>query len=586
MRKVLLSALLALIIGSVPGNAQELPAFRQKMYVDSLNRLYVNKDQPIYLWLSTTQNKDSAVLLQSHESKNYVNPFYFDTEGMNTVRTPSKVDKETRKTVVPKSDIIFEVYADGLAPVSYTHFSGAKKFIKNGKTYYNKGLKLKLTAKDAVSGVQDIYYSINKSEYKKYQNEIVFENEGEVILKYFAVDHVGNAEKVKSKVFYLDFTPPIIKKEKIGLSTGNILSKNTKIVLSATDNLSGVKHIYYSIDGKSPILYSNPLPAYILGEGEHKFDYYAVDNVGNTSLSDEKANIEYSTPLVYDNTGPEVSIVHQNGCSYEKNNILYLAKNCKLSFDANDDYTAVKKIEYALNSKTDFTEFTEDINIPENKKYIALYYRAIDEVNNYSKLHYKQIVIDDKAPISWIKYGAPQFFDRDTFFISDKTPVSLFAKDEITGVQYTEYSINNSSFIKYLKSFKLNKYGLNKIQFKSADNVGNIEKNKTSVVVLDNLAPEIYIRFSIENIGTKEHESKQINIYPKYSKMYIAATDKNSGIATILYSINNTAYVNYATNNQITKGGLFSKSGFYTVRIKAIDKLGNTSQKEVSFYIE
>jgi hypothetical protein len=586
MRKVLLSALLALIIGSVPGNAQELPDFRQKMYVDSLNRLYVNKDQPIYLWLSTTQNKDSAVLLQSHESKNYVNPFYFDTEGINTVRTPSKVDKETRKVVVPKSDIIFEVYADGLPPISYTHFSGAKKFIKNGKTYFNKGLQLKLTAKDAVSGVQDIYYSVNKSEYKKYQNEIIFENEGEIILKYFAVDHVGNVEKVRNKTFYLDFTPPVIKKEKTGLSTGNVLSKNTKIVLSATDNLSGVKHIYYSIDGKSPVLYSHPLPAYILGEGEHKFDYYAIDNVGNTSLSDEKASIEYSTPLIYDNTGPEVRIVQPNESSYEKNNILYLAKGCKLGFDASDDYTAVKKIEYAVNSKTDFTEFTDEISLPENKKYIALYYRAVDEVNNYSKLYYKQIVIDNKAPTSWIKYGNPQFFDRDTFFISDKTPISLHAKDEITGVQKTEYSINSSAFVTYSGSFKFTQYGLNTIQFKSTDNVGNVETVKTSHAVMDNIAPDIYARFSIESIGIKEKNGEKINIYPKYTKMYIAATDKNSGTATILYSVNNAPFLNYATNNQITKGGLFSKSGFYTVKIKAVDKLGNTSQKEVSFYIE
>ncbi|MCF6241414.1 MAG: hypothetical protein L3J74_08735 [Bacteroidales bacterium] len=586
MRKVLLSALIALIIGTIPGQAQKIPEFKQKMYVDSLNRLYVNKDQPIYLWLSTTQNKDSVVLLQSHESKNYVNPFYFDTEGMNTVRTPSKVDKKTREVVVPKSDIIFEVYADGLAPVSYLHFSEAKEFVKTGKNYYGKGLSLKISARDAVSGVQDIYYSINGSEYKKYQTEIHFEKEGEVILKYFSVDHVGNVEKIKTKTFFLDFSPPVIKKEKTGTTTGNVLSKNTKIVLTATDNLSGVKNVFYSIDGKSPVLYAHPLPAYILGEGEHKFDYYAVDNVGNTSLSDEKASIEYSTPLIYDNSGPEVSIVHQSGCSYEKNNILYLAKNCKIGFDANDDYTAVKKIEYGIDTKTQYVEYIDNFSMPENKKSFALYYRAVDEVNNYSKAYYKQIIIDDKAPVSWIKFGLPHFFDRDTFFISDKTVISLFAKDERTGVLKTEYSINNSSFVDYSKNFKLNKYGFNTIRFKSTDKVGNQEKVKTSNVVMDNLAPEIYVRFSIESIGTKEYDGEQVNIYPRYSKMYIAATDKNSGTASILYSVNNSGFLNYAVNNQITKGNVFSKAGFYTVKIKATDKLGNKKEELFKFFIE
>lgn len=586
MRKVLFLALISIAIGALPGKAQDVPEFKQKMYVDSLNKLYVNKDLPIYLWLSTTQNKDSAVLLQSHESKNYVNPFYFDTEGINTVRTPSKVDKKTRKVVVPKSDIIFEVYADGLAPVSYSHFSGAKKYIKSGKIYYGKGLSVKLSARDAVSGVQDIYYSINGSAYQKYNSALSFEKEGEVVLKYFSVDHVGNVEKVKTKTFFMDFTAPEIKSEKTGTTTGNVLSKDTKIVLNATDNLSGVKNIFYSIDGKSPIVYSQPLPAYILGEGEHKFDFYAIDHVGNTSLSDDKANIEYSIPYTYDNSGPEVHIVPKNACSYENNNILYLSKDCKIGFDANDDFTAVKKIEYAIDTKIQFTEYVDDISFPQNKHIFALYYKAVDEVNNYSKLHYKKIIIDDKAPTTWIKYGTPHFFDRDTFFISDKTLISLYAKDNITGVQKTEYSINNAAFIKYSKGFKLDKYGLNTIQFKSTDKVGNEEKVKTSNVVMDNLAPEIYVRFSIESVGTKESEGEQINIYPKYSKMYIAATDKNSGTASIFYSVNNSAFLNYATNNQITKGNMFSKQGLYTVKIKATDKLGNKKEKIFKFFIE
>ncbi len=585
MKKFLLSVIL-LFLFALNGFAQEIPSFKQKMYVDSLNRLYVNKDLPIYLWLSTTNNKDSAVLLQSHESKDYVNPFYFDTEGINTVRTPSKVDKKTRKTVIPKSDIIFEVYADGIAPSSYLHFSGAKKYYKNGKTYYGKGLKLKLTARDAVSCVQDIYYSINGSPYKPYTEELSFDKEGEVILKYFSVDHVGNVEKVKTKSFFLDFTPPVIKKDLTGTTTGNVLSKDTHIKLTATDNLSGVKGIYYSIDGKVAKVYANPLPAYILGEGEHKLDFYAVDNVGNTSLNDDKAVIEYSVPLIYDNAGPEVKIVPTDGCSYSKSGILYLSKDCKLNFDASDDFTAVKKIEYALNSKTNFNEYTDAFTLPQKNKQYWLYYRAVDEVNNYSKLYVKQVIVDDVSPTSWIKFGEPQFFDRDTFFISNKTPVTLYAKDNITGVRKTEYSVNNKGFIEYTSPFKLDQYGLNTIQFKSTDNVGNIEKIKTSKVVIDNLAPEIYVRFSIESLGKKEYEGKSLDIYPAYSKMYIAATDKNSGTATILYSVNKSAYLNYVVNNQISKGGVFSKPGFYSVKIKAIDKLGNEAVKEINFYIE
>ena len=585
MKKYLV-ILIILLYGFFIAKAQNVPVFKQKMYVDSLNRLYVNKDQPVYLWLSTSMNKDSAVLLQSHESKDYVNPFYFDSEGKNTVRTPSKVDKKTRKVVIPKSDIIFEVYADGLAPISYRHFSGAKKHIKHGKTYYSKSLKVKLTAVDGVSGVKDIYYSINGNDFQVYKQELVFEKEGEIKLKYFAVDHVGNVEKIKTTVFVIDLSPPVIKKTKTGTIKGNVLSKDTKIVLSATDELSGLRAIYYSIDGKSPIKYTSPLPAYILGEGEHKFDFYAIDNVGNTSINDDRVNKEYSGSMVYDNTGPDVEIVPTNGCTYKNNNILFLSPDCKINFDASDDYTAVKKVEYALNSTTNFKEYTTGFSMLETGKNYALYYRAVDEVNNYSKLHVQKIIVDDKAPTSWIKFGTPHLFDRDTFFISEKTSISILANDKLTGINKTEYKINESDFIEYKEKFYLNNYGLNIIKFHSIDNVNNREKLKTSSVVLDNLPPKIFVRFSIESVGEKTIDSLSLQIYPKHTHIYIAATDKNSGTAKILYSINNDNFVDYSVNNNILKGSAFTKTGKYKLTIKAIDKLGNQAEKEIYFLIE
>ena len=586
MKRELLYFIIVFILSGVSIKAQKIPDFKQKMYVDSLNRLFVNKAQPIYLWLSTSNNRDSAVLLQSHESKDYVNPFYFDTEGLNTVRTPSKVDKKTRKVVIPKSDIIFEVYADGISPVSYIHFSGAKKYIKNGKIYYGKGLTFHLTAKDGVSGVQNIYYSINGADYQKFTKNILFEKEGKVIFKYFSVDHVGNVEKVKTKNFYIDLSPPVIKQEKTGTTTGNVLSKNSKIILTATDELSGVKNIMYSIDGKTPVVYKNPIPAYWLGGGEHKFNYYAVDNVGNTGLADGDAGIEYNTTYIYDNEGPDVQLNSSGGCSYKKNNILYLSMDCKLSFDATDDFTAVKKIEYGLNSKVNFTEFTDDFTLSDENKNYALYYKAQDVLGNSSKLYYQHIVVDNQPPTTWIKYGTPQFFDRDTLFISDKTKISLFSKDAFSGVKKIEYKIKNNPFTEYQKTFTIGQYGYSVISFQATDNVNNVEKTKSSSVVVDNLPPQIYLRFSIESVGTKEHNGKILNVYPKYSKIYIAATDKNSGTSKILYSINDAPFVNYATNNQIAKGGIFTKSGFYKIIIKAFDKLGNESIHEEDFYIE
>ena len=575
--------LISVFFVAVLVKAQEVPEIKKKMYVDSLNRLYLNKDQPVYLWLSTTENRDSAVLLQSKESKNYVNPLYLDTEGLNTVRTPSKVDKKTKKVVVPRSDIIFEVYADGIAPVTNLLFSGAKKHIKNQKTYYGKGLTLSLKASDRFSGVEEIYYSINGAEFKIYSGSIEFPDEKEIMFKYFAVDHVGNVEKLKTKLFYIDINPPVIEKSIKGNSSLNVLSKNASIVLTSHDKLSGVKGTYYSIDGKNPVSYTKPLPAYLFSGGDHKLAYFSVDNVGNTTIKDDSEDREFGFDFVFDNTGPEVELIPLGTCAYKNKGILYLSKDCKVSFDASDDYTAVKKIEYSINSKSKFGTYTDAFAMPGNNQ--LLYYRAVDELGNYSKLYVQRVVVDSKPPISWINFGKPQFFDRDTLFINSKTPVTLHAKDETTGVEKTEYAINEGTFSKYSAAFYIEKPGFNIVKFKSTDKVENVEIVKESKVVVDNGSPQIYLRFSIEKIRTENYNGKELPVYPSYSKMYIAATDQNSGTAKIYYSINGGPLIDYILNNKVSKGGAFTKPGLYTVKVKVNDKLGNESIEEIKFYI-
>lgn len=581
MREIFLLTALFFVVFSV--KAQQVPEFKQKMFVDSLNRLYVNKDEPVYLWLSTTENKDSAVLLQSKESKDYVNPLYLDTEGLNTVRTPSKVDKKTRKIVYPKSDIIFEVYADGIAPISSLHFSGTKHYIKNKKLYYGKGLKLSMKATDRFSGVRDVYYSINGDDFKIYSGKIEFPDEKEITFKYFAVDNVSNVEKVKTKVLYIDLSPPVIEKSIKGNASLNVLSKNASIVLASMDELSGVKATYYSIDGKNPVVYTKPLPAYLFSGGDHKLAYFSVDNVGNTSIKDDSEDKEFDFDFVFDNTGPEVELIPLGACAYKNKGILYLSSDCKISFDATDDYTAVKKIEYSINNKSKFSVFEDAFAMP--RKNQLLYYRAIDELGNYSKLYVQKVIVDNKAPISWINFGKPQFFDRDTLFINSKTPVIIHAKDETTGIKKTEYAINDSSFTEYSAAFYIEQQGFNVVKFKSTDRVENTETVKVSNVAVDNGAPIIYVRFSIEKIRTKDYEGKELPVYPSYSKIYMAATDQHSGTAKIFYSINGGPSVDYILNNKISKGGAFTKPGLYTVKVKASDKLGNESVEEIMFYI-
>ena len=62
------------------------------------------------------------------------------------------------------------------------------------------------------------------------------------------------------------------------------------------------------------------------------------------------------------------------------------------------------------------------------------------------------------------------------------------------------------------------------IVFSSVDMVNNQEENKTSRVYVDNTPPEIFINFSLDNIGTED----DLPVYPNYVRMFIGATDEKT----------------------------------------------------------
>jgi len=76
--------------------------------------------------------------------------------------------------------------------------------------------------------------------------------EGEHLLYYRSVDNAGNAEQEKILNVILDETPPttvITASDPLVIGAVNTVSPNTIFTLTATDNLAGVKGIWYRIIG-------------------------------------------------------------------------------------------------------------------------------------------------------------------------------------------------------------------------------------------------------------------------------------------------------------------------------------------------
>lgn len=163
-------------------------------------KLFFNKNVPAYFWVSTSPTDTTKdVLLTSQRSKKYSNPMYFDSEGYNTFRSISTIDTSTNYT----RQSIFKIYVDGLPPVPNAYFMGTRKYYSGGKSVYNPGLKIKLSAIDYNSGVDKIMYSINNSDYSVYSTPVEFLTEGDFTFSYYSVDNTGNANNIKTYNFII-----------------------------------------------------------------------------------------------------------------------------------------------------------------------------------------------------------------------------------------------------------------------------------------------------------------------------------------------------------------------------------------------
>ncbi len=574
--------------------AQQMIIPEKGWYVNDKGRFFVNKHLGVYLWLSFSPDENSPKHLLKSETCKWTNPMYFDTDGYNSIRTPWEVDS-TGKYVLPQNDVVFEVYADGLPPKVSSKFYGAPRYVSGGKIYYGVGLKVKISATDAypdkglgndeVSGVKTIYYSINGQAYQVYKSDIVFDKEGEYTLKYYAIDNVGNYSQPVEKKFIVDLTPPTIAQKIEGDALGGVYSPRAKIVLTSEDNLSGVKHIYYSIDGKAPVIYTRPIPITALGTGEHTFEYWSVDNVKNSNQGlanqgkDNNGGKKYT--FEYDNVAPKVW--YEIVGDHYKGKYDYISSRTKIKLLA-EDKNGVKEIRYGINAKP--TElYSAEFNMPAKTGLETFYYYAVDKLNNRTVTKSKVVYMDNTPPITAINYKVPQFFNRDTLFITSKTKIQLFAKDYQSGLQRIEYAIDGGEFKTYTGEFTIPTEGYHVISFRAVDRVNNVEKTKKSSCLVDNNAPKIYVNFSIEPIRTETVNGEKLNVYPTYTKMYLGATDKYAGTESIYFSINGGPRMLYVSAKDIARKGLIRKPGTYTVKIEAIDKLGNKSEKTVKFII-
>ena len=576
------------LIFSIAAFTQEPLKHEKKIYVDSEGKVYVSKDLPIYFKISLSPNDSTSSFVITSESKQYANPMYFDTEGKNTLRSPSAVDPVTKQIVMPKRDVLFDVYADGYAPVTKIKMNTSKN-TKNGVLYFGQGFTPNFEISDQYSGVANTYVSLNNAPYQELaKSQKTFDEEKEYVVSYYSVDHVGNVESPKSIKFCIDRSSPVTSFKINGENKGNVLSSKATISLIAKDTLSGVKHIMVSVNDGPEKVYVTPIPLTVLKDGKSKIHYYSVDNVGNKeeakviaastqSVSERLESADPSAFNFYIDKDPPVIGIEFIGDQY-KGKYLYISGRSRCKINATDDKAGVDKVLYSINNTLLKDTYSEPFAIAHDGLN-SIAFAASDNVGNFALAKTQQVFLDRSIPNSHLSFKGKVFTNRDTTFITKDTRLMITTTETGSGVQSVEYILDNGNKEIYQSPLTVEKDGFHTISYQANDNVNNTEELKKASFFIDNIAQQIYYHFSVTAIGKKTVREENYDIYPSNVMLYIAATDKASGGEKIEYSINGKEKQSVIPLKSFAPGN-------YEIEINAYDILKNKSTQVVRFAIE
>ncbi len=282
----------------------------------------------------------------------------------------------------PQHEFVF--YVDKTPPTILQEIIG-KTYMINGKEFSSGQSQLKLTTLDNKAGVKEVYYSINNSEYKKYEKPVMLSAvSGNLEIKAYAVDKVNNKSQITenteaSSIPYIDLTGPTLSYNLQGASFITedtiYINNKSKIVLKAVDNEAGLNNIQFKIDGKETQVYNAPFS--IAEEGMHVVEYTGSDNVDNTSTSSIHLMVDNSGPVIYPrfSTLPK-KILQDQG----KPSIIYPGY-VGLFIAATDIESGYEKMTYSINGSKEKQFFGFINGFAKNNEVII---KAYDKLGNES----------------------------------------------------------------------------------------------------------------------------------------------------------------------------------------------------------
>ena len=359
----------------------------------------------------------------------------------------------------------------------------------------------------------------------------------------------------------LDTIPPVVNI--LSPLDGSYFSTPVPISAQASDDYSGVRVVMYALDNGSfvniPLVSGNIMmgtysTVWTTGkpdEGIHTIGFKSVDYAGNiSSVISSTFTVDVTPPVITVTEVTDGTIYHTPVTP------VITVQDVNLA-----GYTIL------LNG----APFTNSAMINAQGPYV-LDVKAYDKANNTAELTVSfKIVYDTTPPVTMLIIGTPVYTGTTMLYVSSQSLFSLKATDD-TGVQLTQYEVDNSGWVTYTSPWTIGGEGLHAIGYMSTDIFGNVEAPHYLTVTVDNTPPVTAInQTTVPPTGTSN------GVFP-YTLFALYATDSASGVSTTQWMIDGGAWQIYTLPFSLGK----YQPGTHTISYRSIDNLGNTEATHIT----
>ena len=393
----------------------------------------------------------------------------------------------------------------------------------------------------------------------------------------FAAVRGGVADTPDTYSVIIDTTPPVssLTVDSVTYAGGDTIRwlSTSTVSLASADALSGVAGSSYQVDGGTATLFAgNPLPLNF-ASGVHSLGIWSIDQVGNTEIARNYvilAGTATVTPLpssatltvtgllveigtttfapatngyflsafpsgttieinldgagyqtyngstltlttaglheldyfplggstqtfrVTVDTAPPVTSVVSGTTTYAAGGVINISSFTPVSVTARDDLSGVATSYFAVDGGSVQVVSNPLPFFATGTRHLSVW--SVDRVDNQESPENFTIVVqvDTTPPVTQITFStAPYVNGSGAVYIASSTAISFVALDTgpiNSGVAFTQYAVDGSSFTRYLLPFRITE-GVHQILFQSQDQAGNIEPVKVSTVAVDATPP-------------------------------------------------------------------------------------------------